>query len=605
MNKKGFTLVELISAISIMLLITIISVPAVISLLSKSDEKYNETIKSQLISYAKTYMKDNEHINNLEEGYLYCVLVKDLTDENFTDYNNNEIKGRIEIRKNGDKLEYTYSEQNDSIDCDAFPEKIIIPNDEEIKLSINENPEFDQDSLLGYYLKDEYYSVCPPSFNKKFISQYEDYSLCETFDKNGKTYYFRGDNNLKNYIKFEGDDTLFQILRFNSNGTIRIVSTEPIKNGNEPTKIQYKGVYYEYRDTYKFVENQITEKMGADDFDDYEDIKVYNSITLSDKFNKDSKVYVQDTTYPTLKDCFSASSNDVCKDKYIALNLVGKNTDVNIWNMFSYLNSYTSNMYKIDTTYIPNSYYSCSATYFSECHYMVELSRKLTVEKDSRKMWYSDLYLELEKWYIDNYKHYENYLERSNFCINDGFVVSSDVLETLSALVDTAGGNGFISKLYDSVSRLSNEDDNVQPSLICYNEIYNVVGTLTADDVIFAGGTSIPFGLLIHSTYLDFEAIIENLQNKSFFLYRDGGYLTLTNSFEGYPTVDTVYNPFTYSKGIPELSNNIYQFYTNEDIQTLIHSDLPAPVYPVLNVKGDIKFTGSGSKEDPIVIKTS
>lgn len=61
MNKKGFTLVEVILAIAIMALLVLILVPNVIALLNKNNVKSCNNLKSNIESAAKMYVTNNKY----------------------------------------------------------------------------------------------------------------------------------------------------------------------------------------------------------------------------------------------------------------------------------------------------------------------------------------------------------------------------------------------------------------------------------------------------------------------------------------------------------------------------------------------------------------
>ena len=77
-KNQGFTLVELVATIAIMLLVTTIAVPSIISIVNKSEDKLDSATKKQLIAYAKSYVKENNF--TIEKNKTYCVLVSNLTD---------------------------------------------------------------------------------------------------------------------------------------------------------------------------------------------------------------------------------------------------------------------------------------------------------------------------------------------------------------------------------------------------------------------------------------------------------------------------------------------------------------------------------------------
>lgn len=59
LNNKGFTLVELVVVVAILLLLSTIAVVSVTATLKKSDSDISEVNNSQIIDAAKRYVNDN------------------------------------------------------------------------------------------------------------------------------------------------------------------------------------------------------------------------------------------------------------------------------------------------------------------------------------------------------------------------------------------------------------------------------------------------------------------------------------------------------------------------------------------------------------------
>lgn len=80
MNKKGFTLVEIILAILIMALLIITLVPNVFVLVNKNNEKSCNNLKNNIESAAKMYV-----INNKYDLKFSCEDPKDITLQTLVD----------------------------------------------------------------------------------------------------------------------------------------------------------------------------------------------------------------------------------------------------------------------------------------------------------------------------------------------------------------------------------------------------------------------------------------------------------------------------------------------------------------------------------------
>jgi len=64
-NRKGFTLIEVIMTVAILGLITLIVVPSVNGLINKNNEDSYENLKNSFIAAAKTYVADNRYNLNV------------------------------------------------------------------------------------------------------------------------------------------------------------------------------------------------------------------------------------------------------------------------------------------------------------------------------------------------------------------------------------------------------------------------------------------------------------------------------------------------------------------------------------------------------------
>ena len=91
MKKNGFTLIELIAVIVILLIILTLSVPSLIGAIKSNKEKSLEKINELIILAAKNYVVDygleiprKISQNELCKSYLDCPIVNPVTDEEMT-----------------------------------------------------------------------------------------------------------------------------------------------------------------------------------------------------------------------------------------------------------------------------------------------------------------------------------------------------------------------------------------------------------------------------------------------------------------------------------------------------------------------------------------
>ena len=82
MDNKGFTLVELLAVLIILIAIMSIAIPSISSSLERSKDKQNEARKKVLESAAELYVTD--HKNNIENNSC-CISLEELKSENYID----------------------------------------------------------------------------------------------------------------------------------------------------------------------------------------------------------------------------------------------------------------------------------------------------------------------------------------------------------------------------------------------------------------------------------------------------------------------------------------------------------------------------------------
>lgn len=81
--KRGFTLIELISAITLLALILLLAVPAIVNQLSEKKNELSDTTLKILYNAAELYMDDNNVLSTLEAGDTYCVSLDRLVQDKY------------------------------------------------------------------------------------------------------------------------------------------------------------------------------------------------------------------------------------------------------------------------------------------------------------------------------------------------------------------------------------------------------------------------------------------------------------------------------------------------------------------------------------------
>ena len=87
-NKKGFTLVEMLAAIGILLLITILTYPSFNKLNKKTEEKFDYSIKTIVENAAKIYVDNNKELIDekiTSNNGKYCLPVATLSSYDYLD----------------------------------------------------------------------------------------------------------------------------------------------------------------------------------------------------------------------------------------------------------------------------------------------------------------------------------------------------------------------------------------------------------------------------------------------------------------------------------------------------------------------------------------
>lgn len=116
MNKKGFTLIEIISVISILAIIGLIAVPVANNIIKKSKTKMYDEQTSRIEQACRNYVLENDDLLP-EEGKTTKVTIKKLKDSGYlpnesiiNPLTEEEMKGGILISYSNNKYTYTYDD---------------------------------------------------------------------------------------------------------------------------------------------------------------------------------------------------------------------------------------------------------------------------------------------------------------------------------------------------------------------------------------------------------------------------------------------------------------------------------------------------------------
>lgn len=110
--KKGFTLIELMGVMILVAIVLVVSVPAIINTIKKSEVDNVDRIKKDLFLATESYVRHNDDfMTALQSGIIIYVSVQTLIDEKYVSYNNIKEIQNIKlkyIQVRSDNLKYIY-----------------------------------------------------------------------------------------------------------------------------------------------------------------------------------------------------------------------------------------------------------------------------------------------------------------------------------------------------------------------------------------------------------------------------------------------------------------------------------------------------------------
>lgn len=141
-NKKGFTLVEMLAAIGILLLITILTYPSFNKLNKKTEEKFDYSIKTIVENAAKIYVDNNKELIDekiTSNNGKYCLPIATLSSYDYldtpikkSDGENLNLKSCVYITKENEdnNIKYIYELSSDTVKdgVDYLPPIIMLKN---------------------------------------------------------------------------------------------------------------------------------------------------------------------------------------------------------------------------------------------------------------------------------------------------------------------------------------------------------------------------------------------------------------------------------------------------------------------------------------------
>lgn len=110
MKKRGFTLVEMLAVLVLVVILSLIVFPSIINYINSSKGDISNVTKEMILSNAKLYVSDNKLTYPSDEGYSYCMTLKKLADKNYieTPFKDSATGEEIDLENTYIKVQYIY-----------------------------------------------------------------------------------------------------------------------------------------------------------------------------------------------------------------------------------------------------------------------------------------------------------------------------------------------------------------------------------------------------------------------------------------------------------------------------------------------------------------
>ena len=127
-NKKGFTLVEMLAVVAILIIVIAIITPKIFTQFKHAEKVTDQEQINSLIETAKIYMNQNSNLLP-EENNIYTISLNDLkesgliqTKEILNPSTKEELTGFIIVKYENNKYKYEYKEENEQITVTFDPQ---------------------------------------------------------------------------------------------------------------------------------------------------------------------------------------------------------------------------------------------------------------------------------------------------------------------------------------------------------------------------------------------------------------------------------------------------------------------------------------------------
>ena len=106
MNKKGFTLVELLAVIVVLAIIILVAMPAVMSAMDKARKNSLTNEANEIAKIAQTAYADEAMNSSVTGGNAYCYTLGYLKSKGFLEKNDDNYSGAVLLNVKNGKTEY-------------------------------------------------------------------------------------------------------------------------------------------------------------------------------------------------------------------------------------------------------------------------------------------------------------------------------------------------------------------------------------------------------------------------------------------------------------------------------------------------------------------
>lgn len=110
MNKKGFTLIEILAVVILMSLIFIIAIPKIANSLNSKKNEIDTTTESMIINATELYISDHQSKFEKENGNIYCLPLTTLTKNEYLEYPIKNTTDDIDIT-NSKSVKISYEDE--------------------------------------------------------------------------------------------------------------------------------------------------------------------------------------------------------------------------------------------------------------------------------------------------------------------------------------------------------------------------------------------------------------------------------------------------------------------------------------------------------------